>query len=65
MIGLIIGIIIVLLQQQFQLIMITPTLPYPVGFKTQNIIIVFTIIILLGFVASWIASSSMNKRLFQ
>jgi lipoprotein-releasing system permease protein len=64
-IGLIIGIFIVLLQQQFQLIMITPTLPYPVGFKTQNIIIVFTTIILLGFVASYIASSSMNKRLFQ
>ncbi len=64
-IGLLIGIIIVLIQQKFQLIMITPTLPYPVSFLFQNVAIVFTTIILLGVLASWIASSSMNKRLFQ
>jgi lipoprotein-releasing system permease protein len=64
-IGLAIGIIIVLIQQQFQLVMITPTLAYPVGFTFQNVFIVFVTIILLGILASWIASSSMNKRLFQ
>jgi lipoprotein-releasing system permease protein len=64
-IGLAIGIIIVLIQQQFQLVMITPTLAYPVGFTFQNVFIVFATIILLGVLASWIASSSMNKRLFQ
>jgi lipoprotein-releasing system permease protein len=63
-IGLIIGIIIVLIQQQFQIVMITPTLPYPVSFLFQNVTIVFTTITLLGVVASWIASSSMNKRVF-
>jgi lipoprotein-releasing system permease protein len=63
-IGLLLGIIIVLIQQHFQLVMITPTLAYPVGFTFQNVFIVFATIILLGVLASWIASSSMNKRLF-
>jgi lipoprotein-releasing system permease protein len=63
-IGLGIGIGIVLIQQQFQLVMITPTLAYPVIFTFQNVAIVFSTIVLLGILASWIASSSMNKRLF-
>jgi lipoprotein-releasing system permease protein len=63
--GLLIGIVIVFIQQQFQLIMITPTLPYPVIFTFQNVLVVFSIIIFLGISASWIASSSMNKKLFQ
>jgi lipoprotein-releasing system permease protein len=45
--------------------MITPTLAYPVGFTFQNVFIVFATIILLGILASWIASSSMNKRLLK
>jgi lipoprotein-releasing system permease protein len=65
LIGLAFGIIIVLLQQQFQLIMITPTLPYPVAFTFQNTLLVFATIITLGVLASWIASSSINKRFFQ
>ena len=64
-IGLILGVIIVLIQQQFQLIMITPTLPYPVVFSFQNVIIVFLTIFLLGFVASLIASSQVSKKLFR
>jgi lipoprotein-releasing system permease protein len=62
-IGLILGIIIVLIQQQFQLIMITPTLAYPVVFTIQNVLLVLVTIILLGFVASWIASSRVSKKL--
>lgn len=62
-IGLLLGIIIVLLQQQFQFIMITPTLAYPVVFSIQNVLIVFTTIILLGFIASFIASSRVTKKL--
>jgi lipoprotein-releasing system permease protein len=64
-VGLLLGAIIVIIQQQFLLIMITPTLAYPVSFLVQNIIIVFATIVALGVVASWIASSSMNKRLLQ
>ena len=63
--GLVLGVIIVLIQQQFQLIMITPTLAYPVVFSFQNVIIVFLTIFLLGFVASLIASSQVSKKLFK
>ena len=64
-IGLVLGVIIVLIQQQFQLIMITPTLAYPVVFSFQNVLIVFLTIFLLGFVASLIASSQVSKKLFK
>ena len=62
-IGLILGIILVLLQQQYELIMITPTLAYPVVFTLENVIIVMTTIVSLGFVASLIASSRVSKKL--
>lgn len=62
-IGLILGIIIVILQQQFQLVMITPSLAYPVVFNIQNVLIVFGTIVSLGFIASWIASSRVSKKL--
>jgi len=64
-IGLVLGVIIVLIQQQFQLIMITPTLAYPVVFSFQNVLIVFLTIFLLGFVASLIASSQVSRKLFE
>lgn len=62
-IGLLLGIIIVIIQQQFQLIMITESLAYPVVFSVQNIIIVFLTIVSLGFIASLIASSRVSKKL--
>jgi lipoprotein-releasing system permease protein len=61
--GMILGIIIVVVQQQFQVIMITPTLAYPVIFNFQNVILVLATIFLLGFIASWIASSRVSKGL--
>ena len=60
---LILGIGIVVLQQQFQLIMITPTLAYPVVFTVENVLIVLGTIISLGFIASLIASSRVSKKL--
>jgi lipoprotein-releasing system permease protein len=62
-IGLLLGIGIIILQQQFQLIMITPTMPYPVVFTVENVMIVLGTIILLGFIASLIASSRVSKKL--
>ncbi|MFV8341386.1 ABC transporter permease [Flavobacterium sp. XS2P39] len=62
-IGLALGIIIVLLQQQFQLIMITPTLAYPVVFSLENVLTVMGTIVTLGFIASLIASSRVSKKL--
>lgn len=63
-IGLLIGSIIVLVQLKFQLIMITPSLAYPVVFSLENIGIVFGTITLLGFTASLIASSRASKSVF-
>jgi lipoprotein-releasing system permease protein len=45
----------VLLQQHFQLVMITPTLAYPVVFTLENVLIVMGTIVSLGFIASLIA----------
>jgi lipoprotein-releasing system permease protein len=63
LIGLILGIIFVVIQQQFQLIMITQSLAYPVEFSLQNVAIVFGTIVSLGFIASIIASSRVTKKL--
>jgi len=60
-IGLAIGSLVVLIQQQFELIMITDTLAYPVVFSFENILIVFVTIMVLGFLASSIASSRASK----
>ncbi len=62
-IGLVLGIVIVLLQQHFELVMITPTLAYPVVFSLENVLIVFATIVTLGFIASLIASSRVSKKL--
>jgi lipoprotein-releasing system permease protein len=62
-IGLVLGIILVLLQQRYELIMITPTLAYPVVFNLENVLIVMGTIVSLGFVASLIASSRVSKKL--
>lgn len=62
-IGLTLGIAIVLLQQHYELVMITPTLAYPVVFSLENVLIVLATIITLGFIASLIASSRVSKKL--
>ena len=62
-IGLVLGIIIVLLQQHFEWIMITPTLAYPVVFSVENVLIVMVTITTLGFIASLIASSRVSEKL--
>lgn len=63
LLGLLLGVIIVLIQQELNLIMITETLAYPVVFSFQNILIVFGTIVVLGFSASLIASSRVSKKL--
>jgi lipoprotein-releasing system permease protein len=63
LIGLVLGMVLVLLQQQYELIMITPTLAYPVIFSLENVFIVMGTIVTLGFVASLIASSRVSKKL--
>jgi lipoprotein-releasing system permease protein len=62
-VGLILGIAIVLLQQRFELMMISSTLAYPVVFSIENVLIVFATIVSLGFIASLIASSRVRMKL--
>lgn len=59
------GITIVLIQQHYELVMITPTLAYPVVFSIENVLIVMGTIVTLGFIASLIASSRVSKRLLE
>ncbi|ULC59675.1 FtsX-like permease family protein [Flaviramulus sp. BrNp1-15] len=64
-IGLIVALIIVVLQKQFNLVMITQSLPYPVTVKIENFFIVFFTISILGIVASKIASVRISKAMMQ
>ena len=61
--GLLLGYVTILLQDRFSLIMITPSLPYPVTIKPINFVIVFVTISVLGILASKIASSRISKQL--
>ncbi|WP_396155928.1 ABC transporter permease [Flavobacterium sp.] len=62
-IGLGVGIIVVVIQEQYELIMITESLAYPVVFTFQNVLIVMGTIITLGIISSLIASSRVTKKL--
>ncbi len=64
-IGLLIGYIIIQLQYSFSLVMLTPTLAYPVALSFKNAVVVFLTIIVLGTLASKIASSRINKSLIK
>ncbi len=59
-IGLFIGILLILIQQEFNLFMITSNIPYPVELKLSNLLIVICTISVLGFLASKIASSRIS-----
>jgi len=61
--GLLLGFIIIWSQKMFGLLMITPSLPYPVSVKVINFLIVFATISFLGLMASKIASGRITKNL--
>ncbi len=62
-VGLLFSIALVYLQLQYDLVMITPTLPYPVAITWQNIAVVLVTISTLGTIASYIAASRSKKAL--
>jgi lipoprotein-releasing system permease protein len=63
--GLTLGSAIVFAQQYYQLVMITPTLPFPVEYNVTNIIVVILTIFILGILASWIAAGRVNQKLLE
>lgn len=65
LIGLGVSFIIAALQKMFDLVMITPSIPYPVTIKLENFFIVFFTISILGIVASKIASVRITQKLVQ
>jgi lipoprotein-releasing system permease protein len=64
-IGVIIGLLVLVLQQNFDLAMLTPDLPYPVRLKFINVIVVLATIFALGIIASRIASQRITKQLIR
>lgn len=64
-IGVVLGLFIVFLQQQFDLVMLTPELPYPVRLNALNIFVVLVTIFALGILASRLASQRITKKLIQ
>tara|TARA_B110000879_G_scaffold5948_1_gene7787 strand:- start:215 stop:1414 length:1200 start_codon:yes stop_codon:yes gene_type:complete len=59
--GLVIGVVVIWLQQHFSLLMITPSLVYPVDLQLVNVGIVLATILVLGALASRIASQRIAK----
>ncbi|WP_418638687.1 ABC transporter permease [Winogradskyella sp.] len=64
-IGIVIGLAVVFIQQSFELIMLTPDLAYPVKFNFFNVLIVFATIFALGIIASRIASQRITPSLIK
>ena len=62
-IGLLAAMLVVYLQMQYDLVMITPSLPYPVKITLINIVVVLVTIGALGLLASYIAASRSKKAL--
>ena len=63
--GLILSLLIVVVQQQFQLFMITPSIPYPLEVRFSNVLVVVATISLLGFIASLVASSRISVNFIE
>ena len=59
--GIFLGATLIIFQKYFDLLMISPTLPYPVVLKLLNFLIAFGTILVLGVAASKIASLSIKK----
>ncbi len=65
LLGLVLGFILIVMQQQFGLLMITPSLPYPTRITTVSFVVVFFTITVIGFIASLLASSRINQKLVE
>lgn len=65
LIGLVLSILLVFLQQEFSLVYITADMPYPVRINIENIFIAFFTISILGVIASKIASVRISKDMIK
>ena len=60
-VGIFLGVLLVLIQQRYELFMITQNLAYPVQFRWTNLLVVILTISILGYIAAKIASSKISK----
>ncbi len=63
--GLLISSVLILVQQHYELFMITDQMAYPVAFRLENVLIVLATIFILGIFASFIAAGRVNKKLLE
>ena len=61
--GLFLGFILVMLQQQFEMVYITASIPYPVSLTLVNFLVVIATVVVLGILASKVASGRITKEL--
>ncbi|MGG5507336.1 MULTISPECIES: ABC transporter permease [unclassified Myroides] len=62
LVGIVLGMICILIQEYWGVILIRPGFPYPVEFNISDVFVVFGSIFILGFIASYIASTRVNKK---
>lgn len=62
LIGIILGYVVVWAQMTFGLLMITPSIAYPIAFEWENIGLVYITIITFGALASLLASGRISKK---
>ncbi|MGY5354749.1 ABC transporter permease [Wenyingzhuangia sp. IMCC45467] len=62
LVGLALGILIVFTQLHYELIMITPSIAYPIAFEWENVWVVCITIILFGALASLLASGRISEK---
>ena len=64
-IGLVVGSVLIFLQQKLSLFMITSSLAYPVVFELMNFLFVFFVVVVLGCIASAFVSYYVKKSIPQ
>ncbi|MEJ2161851.1 MAG: ABC transporter permease [Robiginitalea sp.] len=65
LLGLLIGSVLIVSQQLFGWLKITPSLAYPVEYQLVNVLLVLATIVFLGIIAAWIASNRINYKLLK
>lgn len=64
-IGILLGSVLILSQKYFGWLKITPSLAYPVEYRLLNVLLVLVTIVVLGVIASRIASNRINYKLLK
>ncbi|CAM1334649.1 ABC transporter permease [Tenacibaculum aestuariivivum] len=65
LVGIVLGVLLVLIQQRYELFMITQNLAYPVEFRWVNLLVVIFTISILGYIAAKVASSRISKTFIE